>query len=83
LLIFDDFGKKKKKIKKKEKNAIFPKICRQKVMLQFQMTIDSWINTIQATKRLKITQTFRISKNIVSLSISHHFTTLNTKISHF
>jgi hypothetical protein len=37
-LIFDDFGQKSKKNKKK---AVFPKICRQKVMLQLQMTIDS------------------------------------------
>jgi hypothetical protein len=71
---------------KTKQNAVFPKICRQKVMLQFQMTIDSWIfeiNTIKATKRLKITQTFRISKNILNLSISHHFTTLKIKIGHF
>ncbi len=38
LLIFDDFGQKSKK---KQKKAVFPKICRQKVMLQLQMTIDS------------------------------------------
>ena len=85
LLIFYDFCKKKIK-KQKKKNIVFPKICRQKLMLQLQMTIDSWIfeiNTIQATIRLKITQTFRISKNILSLSISHHFTTLNIKIGHF
>jgi hypothetical protein len=53
----------------------FQKFVVKKVMLQFKMTIDSWIfeiNTIQATKRLKITQTFRISKNILSLFISHH-----------
>ena len=77
---------KTKKKQKKQKNSVFPKICRQKVMLQFQMTIDSWIfeiNTIQATKRLKITQTFRISKNILSLSIFYHFTTINIKIGHF
>ena len=64
-------------------NDIFTKICREKVMLQLQMTKDSWIceiTTIQATKRLKITQAFRISKKKLSLSISHHFTTLNIKI---
>ena len=38
LLIFDDFGQKSKKNKKK---PVFPKICRQKVMLQLQMTINS------------------------------------------
>jgi hypothetical protein len=52
----------------------FPKICRQKVMLQLQMTINSLIceiNTMQATKRLKITQNFRISNTTVILSIFH------------
>ena len=51
-----------------------------------QRTIASWIfekNTIQATKRFKIQQTFWIKKNILSLSISHHFMTLNIKFWYF
>ena len=58
-----------KKAKKNKKKAVFPKICRQKVMLQLQMTINSWIcgkkKQSKRRKDLKLLKLFEFNKKYI------------------